>query len=200
MKHHFILIISFIFLYSVGAKSACPTPLSYDFPLVPYNGEFTQSIPLSTSPLCVLHYKYCWRATTAFYDFAITEVSLEGECDQFKDIDTLIKYASRDLIANRNPWGANQIPECPVYSNAFYRQSTAACFSDFYWDPLTLRWTSIPCDNDGLERWCWTIYQYCWEYINNEQYLRENIISFSMGGPPCPSFNPWGLGCNQRCQ
>ncbi len=149
-SYYFVFIAFFFFSYDLFA--GCPTPLSWDFPGVPYIGENSRTIPLSLNPLCILHYKYCYRTTPLFCDFAITEVSLEGDCEQFKNIDTLIKYASRDLIANENPWQKEEIPECPKYTRFYYRQSTAACFTDFYWDPVTLQWTSIPCDADGLER------------------------------------------------
>lgn len=188
-----------ILFFSMELHSSFPTPLSWDYPYIPYNGEYSASVVLTYTPLCILHYKYCYRTTPCCYDFAITEVSLEGDCNQFKNTDTLIKYASRDLISNVNPWGG-VIPECPEQSSRHWRQSTATCFTDFYWDPVTLRWTSVPCDRDGQERWCWIYYQYCWYWNNNQRYLRETIIEFNMGGPPCPKFDPYGRRCNQKCQ
>lgn len=187
-------------LFSVNfVYSECPTPLSWDFYEVPFNGEYTEQVVLSVNPLCILHYTYCWRTTELYYDFAITEVSLEGECDQFKNLDTLIKYASRDLVSNHNPWGST-IPECPNLSPKHWRMSTAACFSDFYWDPITLMWTSIPCGDDGQERWCWSYYQYCWYWENGQQFLRGIEVERVFGGAPCPTNTSYGLGCNQRCQ
>lgn len=195
----FGIIFGLLIFFSYNSKAACPTPLSWDFPDVPFVGEETRQVVLSINPLCVLHYKYCWRETALFNDFAITEVSLEGECDQFKNLDTLIKYASRDLISNIHPW-SGEIPECPTMSEGYYRMSTAACFTDFYWDPIALMWTSLPCGDDGQERWCWSWYRYCWYVENGNQYLHEELDERNFGGPPCPTQTSYGLGCNQRCQ
>ncbi len=90
-------------------QATCPTPLSWDFPNVPYKGVYEATVVLSLFPPCKLTYKYCWRTTPAFYDFAICEVSLEGSgCNESTPIDSLIRYASRDLITNINPWGGKR--------------------------------------------------------------------------------------------
>lgn len=199
MKKYFLTILLTIIVLSFEAFSACPTPLSWDYPQYPYIGENTESVPLSINPLCILHYKYCYRTTPGYYDFAVTEVSLEGDCNQFTNVDTLVKYAARDIVANKNPWFA-VIPACPEISAKFWRQSTAACFTEFWWDVQTLRWISVSCDSDGQERWCWTYYQYCWYWENGNKYLRETIVNRNMGGPSCPTITTYGKQCNQRCQ
>ncbi len=199
MKKTSIYLIAFVFIALSNLNAACPIPLSWDYPNVPFIGENNASTLLSFNPKCVLHYKYCFRETPAYYDFAITEVRLEGDCAQFKNIDTLIKYATRDLITNKNPWGV-KIPECPEISNKFWRQSTAACFTDFFWDPVTLQWVSYPCGDDGQERWCWTYYQYCWKWEGPNKYLQETIVNRQQGGPACPGETSYGMKCNQRCQ
>lgn len=188
-----------------GQEVTCPTPKSWDYPDYPYNGVFTSSVILSINPDCILHYKYCWRTTPGYFDFAICEVALEGDCEGYKSVDTLIKYAATDLITNIRPWG-NEVKECPDNSSTYWRQSTAACFSDFYWNPKTLKWTSYPCDNDGRERWCWTYYKYCWKWVNGERVLEETIVQRSQGGATCPPelilkppYSP-KLKCNSRCQ
>lgn len=195
-----VLTMTILFL-SYEVYAVCPTPLSWDYPTYSYNGEFSATVTLSYNPSCILRYTYCWRTTPCCFDFAITKVSLEGDCDNFKNVDTLIKYATRDLVANKNPWRTT-IPECPEQSSGFWRQSTAACFSDFYWDPVTLQWVSVPCGDDGQERYCWSYYQYCWTYVNEMKYLQETLVERMFGGPPCPTTTGTasGLGCNQRCQ
>ncbi len=68
-------------------------------------------------------------------------------------------------------------------------------------------WTSWPCDNDGEERWCWTHYQYCWEWVNGSKVLKETAVGGNhMGGADCPPYLIIDgeefplLRCNSRCQ
>lgn len=45
MKKYFATILIAMLVLSFDAFADCPTPLSWDYPGFPYNGEFTQSVP-----------------------------------------------------------------------------------------------------------------------------------------------------------
>lgn len=160
--------------FTISSKAACPTPM--DCLGEPFIGPFYRNFALS--PTCTLRYEYCYRTATCYpgqtyYDLFIGQLQLIGDCDGFKsdilnNLKTYVQYCHNDVVMNVDPWGSmDNIPECcppstsPCWSPFSWRHGNYACYTDWYWDPVSQYWTIDKCDVIDPKS-CWDKSRYCW--------------------------------------
>lgn len=206
------IVLGILIVIPNNTKAECPTPI--DCPWTPFQSGGYRNIPLSET--CTLRYEYCWRlACGYFYDVFIGSLELIGDCESYKqdivnNLHIYLQYCADDVTLNVNPWGAPGIPECcppsssPCWSNAFFRQGSYACYSDFYWNPITQTWITSACDQENQTQ-CWNICRYCFylEYLSNGNTLKKYNKDCQpvQWGEPCPATGgPNGdLPCHPVC-
>lgn len=141
-------------------------------------------------------------------------MQLIGDCGGFEDdilnnFKTYVQYCTNDIITNVDPWGViGDLPECcppaqsPCWTEWVYRQGHYACYTDWYWDPVTGYRTIDKCEVLNPKS-CWDRLRYCFYYemypsgppLKKFRYEVESYISDSnceqFGGPnqdlPCHS-------------
>ena len=205
MKNKFLalvlLAIASVFVNINSASAVCPSPLSWDYPNIPYNGEFTRTMPANAAG-CVITYKYCWRTTPGYYDYVITDITYSGACGPYyNDVKALLDAIAVDLV-QVDPWGAvGSIPPCPTLSPSVWRQGAPSCYAE-YWDPWTLEGSAIPCVEYSDASYCWFSYQYCWKYnpTTGKNELEPHVVAQGTSNNPCSGTGgPYDTPCNYIC-
>lgn len=203
---------------NVGIHGACPTnPL--DCPGNPFIGPLYRNIELT--PTCTLRYEYCYRTATCYsgieyYDLFIGQLQLIGSCSYYEtdiinNIKQYIQYCVTDVVANDDPWEAiDEIPECcppsssPCWTEWAWRHGHYACYTDWYWDPVTGYLTIDECDVID-PRSCWDRSRYCFVYESQpsgppEKKLNHETQSY-ISETNCPEFGGINgdLECHPAC-
>ena len=216
-KFSFIAIIfGLLVIFAGNTNAECPEPI--DCPETPFLPGGYRQIPLSET--CTLRYEFCYRhACGIYYDIFIGSLELIGDCEGFiediqNNLKTYIQYCADDATLNVNPWGApeTEIKECcppstqpPCWSDWIWRQGSFACYTDFFWDPVSQTFINDKCELENPSQ-CWDVCRYCfyYEYLTGgsaiKKYNKECQDVF--WGQGCPE---WGgpngdLQCNPVCE